>query len=402
MGKILVVLFLTFWTFSTWSQGAQQSYMQCCGSLNIMGSDTYQVNTNGSKKTTNGFSSYSELSQLTSGNQIWLSFLAPENGTIEFVINSPGSKVKFALFEPLTTDVCHEIIMGDADLKRKLTNPTSNSVGLRAATDANFLSPLRVFEKKTVYLVIISDRAITEELTIDFKFRNNSGNVVAITGDDGSFRNELASKVLDYTDRTASKKLWIKIRDAETKEPVIANISLDGMKGISGLYVGSDVKFNLMKDFRLDYKTASEGYFFADSVEVRVLLAGPSELVINMERVRPGKKMRIDDVQFVPDKADIMPNGEGKLKRLAEFLLTNEEIEFEIQGHVYAPGDKNSAAGQRMSEARAEKVMEYFIEQGVAEERLSFVGFGNTQPIFSNPRNLGEEQRNRRVEIVVK
>ncbi len=401
MGKLYLISIFSLLALFSWSQGSPQSYMQCCGSMSIMGSNTYKVSLNGSKKTTNGFSSYSELSQITSGNQIWLSFVPPENGTIEFVINSSASKVKFAVFEPLTNDVCHEIIMGDADLKRKLTNPTANSVGLRTATDANFLSPLRVFAKKVVYLVIVSDRAISEELSFDFKFRNNAGNIVAVTGDDGSFSNDLSTKLLDYTDKTPSKKLHIKIRDAETNKPVIANVSLDGLKGITGLYVASDIKFNLTKDFRLDYKTASEGYFFSDSADVRVLMDGTSEVVIKMEKVRPGKKMQIDDVQFVPDKADIMPNGEGKLKRLAEFLLTNEEIEFEIQGHVHAPG-KNTPAAQRMSEARAEKVMEYFISQGVAEERLSAVGFGNTKPIFTNPKNLHEEQRNRRVEIVVK
>ena len=93
-------------------------------------------------------------------------------------------------------------------------------------------------------------------------------------------------------------------------------------------------------------------------------------------------------------------NSEPKLNRLKDFLLLNSDISIEIQGHVFALGD-NSLAGQKVSEARAKRVKKFLIEHGVNKNRLKSKGYGNTKPIYEEPKFSYEEQANRRVEILV-
>jgi outer membrane protein OmpA-like peptidoglycan-associated protein len=76
-------------------------------------------------------------------------------------------------------------------------------------------------------------------------------------------------------------------------------------------------------------------------------------------------------------------------------------MSIEIHGHVHGTG-KNTNRGQKLSEERAKRVMAYFVKNGIEEERITFIGFRNTKPVFSEAKNSKEEQQNRRVEIVMR
>ncbi|MDZ7846643.1 MAG: OmpA family protein [Owenweeksia sp.] len=51
-----------------------------------------------------------------------------------------------------------------------------------------------------------------------------------------------------------------------------------------------------------------------------------------------------------------------------------------------------------MSTDRARAVYDYLVEQGIAANRLSYEGFGDTKPVASNDTEAGRAQ-NRRTEI---
>ena len=98
--------------------------------------------------------------------------------------------------------------------------------------------------------------------------------------------------------------------------------------------------------------------------------------------------------------AIILDESLPKLKRLKDFLVLNGGIAIEIQGHVNGEG-KNNLSAQRLSKKRAEKIMRYLVDNGVDSRRLSAVGFGNTKPIFTDPKDDNEREANRRVEIQI-
>ncbi|QOD59436.1 OmpA family protein [Polaribacter haliotis] len=72
------------------------------------------------------------------------------------------------------------------------------------------------------------------------------------------------------------------------------------------------------------------------------------------------------------------------------------DVKFVIEGHT---DDRNSDRyNLYLSQKRANAVRKYMIQQGIANERLSAKGFGESRPKFSN-ENEGGRQLNRRVEI---
>ena len=75
---------------------------------------------------------------------------------------------------------------------------------------------------------------------------------------------------------------------------------------------------------------------------------------------------------------------------------TNPTLTGEVQGHT----DSTAAAeyNQKLSEARARAVRDYFIKQGIGPERIRAVGFGETRPVASND-TLEGRALNRRVEL---
>jgi outer membrane protein OmpA-like peptidoglycan-associated protein len=207
------------------------------------------------------------------------------------------------------------------------------------------------------------------------------------------------SKIVDLRKQKSNPALNILIRDVETGNPIIANMTISGIKDVSALYSGSDFFISIEKSGKIQLKVDAEGYFFVDREEP-VSASSDNELVIWMEPLGEGKSMQIDEIEFVPGTSEFLSTAEPKLKRLKDFLALNSNVKVEIQGHVNATGE-NTFAAQKLSEARAKRVLNYLVENGISKERLTAVGFGNTKPIYPEAKFAYEEQANRRVEIKV-
>ncbi len=85
------------------------------------------------------------------------------------------------------------------------------------------------------------------------------------------------------------------------------------------------------------------------------------------------------------------------LNVVAQVLQENATITVEVQGHTDSRG--NDARNLRLSQGRADAVRAYLLAQGVAPERLTSRGYGETRPIQSNTSAAGRAA-NRRVEFV--
>ncbi len=119
------------------------------------------------------------------------------------------------------------------------------------------------------------------------------------------------------------------------------------------------------------------------------------------EQVRVvGDKIVLDDrVHFRTNNAMIRPESHALLERLAKLLREHPEyIHIHIEGHADQRGDERF--NLQLSTARAESVKDFLVEAGIGEGRLSFEGFGSSQPRVeaSDPRAYF---LNRRVEFRV-
>ena len=97
-------------------------------------------------------------------------------------------------------------------------------------------------------------------------------------------------------------------------------------------------------------------------------------------------------VLFKVGQPGLLPGSGPALRQLATELKARPDLKLRIAGHADKVGepDKN----QRLSEQRAEAVKDFLVEAGVAPERLSAVGYGDTRPRYPSP-----DVRNRRVEV---
>ncbi len=99
---------------------------------------------------------------------------------------------------------------------------------------------------------------------------------------------------------------------------------------------------------------------------------------------------------FDTGKAIIKDQAKGPLYTVVMWLKENPNAKVEVSGHTDNVG--SAASNQKLSEARAKAVYDYFVANGVSAERLSYVGYGMNRPIAPNDTPEGRQQ-NRRVEL---
>lgn len=103
-------------------------------------------------------------------------------------------------------------------------------------------------------------------------------------------------------------------------------------------------------------------------------------------------------INFDFNKATIRPESLPILYNAAEILLKNPDVKIEIQGHTDNVGSANY--NQKLSLRRAETVKNFLIAKGVAANRLTTVGLGETKPIMSN-KTAEDRGLNRRIEFKI-
>lgn len=391
ISKIFIAVMLSHCSFILSQKGSGKTYAECEGTINIFRSHTFDLQFMGNRGKSSWFSQYEALKHITYGNQIWFSFIAPTDGSVALELESKTVGLKLVVFDGKESDVCTAISKGNAEIVRLVMPEKSTKIGLSESVTDDHLYPAPVREGKVIHFVVIADEDINEHVQLDFRFISNEETYT-----------EYKQKELNFKQDDFAPSLNVKVRDKLTGNPLIAGIRLKGIKSCEGIYQASDLVFDLTRNGKLEYSCELEGYFFQDSTGIQLSFSRETEIMIELEPVRSGRTVQVEDIEFVPGTSEITQNSLPKLKRLKDFLVLNSMINVEIQGHVFEVGGENSVSGQKMSEARAKRVMKYLIDSGISKERITAVGYGSTRPIYPAPRHHYEEQANRRVEVVIK
>jgi outer membrane protein OmpA-like peptidoglycan-associated protein len=362
----------------------------CDGATNILEPGQYSLQFTGKSGIVDDLMAYPSLSNIKESNSIWISFIAPFHGTLSLNATLSTGKLQMIIFEEGQGNICQEIQNGSSEIKRMITTSTSPNIGLDKKTSESKLYPLELKEGQEIRILFNTDEKSKEKLKLHFNFEMLH-NINTLSSDE--------YKIVDKRDDDFAPYISIIIRDVTTGKPIISNLTVEGIKDITALYVGSDFFFTLERTGKLKLKCDAVGYFFADREE-DIKSISETNLTIWLEPLGQGKSMQIEEIEFYPGTSDFMPTSEAKLRRLRDFLALNAEVKIEIQGHVFSLGE-NSFAGQKLSEARAKRVLNYLVDNGISKERLTTIGFGNTKPIYPKPKFAYEEQANRRVEIKV-
>ncbi|MEK6769791.1 MAG: thrombospondin type 3 repeat-containing protein [Gemmatimonadota bacterium] len=109
-----------------------------------------------------------------------------------------------------------------------------------------------------------------------------------------------------------------------------------------------------------------------------------------------GATMILRNINFAVAGARLTPSSTATLDGVAAAIIATPGSRWEIGGYTSAVG--TAALNQRLSQARAQSVMDYLIRKGVARDQLTAVGYGPQRPVAPNTTPAGRAQ-NRRVEI---
>lgn len=109
--------------------------------------------------------------------------------------------------------------------------------------------------------------------------------------------------------------------------------------------------------------------------------------------------VEIPNITFVTDSARLTKDGRRVVREAARVLEEHPEVEVRIEGHTDSVGTPSH--NQRLSERRADEVLDRLVELGVDRDRLTSKGFGESDPLVV-PRTFADLEKNRRVEFVVR
>lgn len=122
------------------------------------------------------------------------------------------------------------------------------------------------------------------------------------------------------------------------------------------------------------------------------------EASIQLDKIEKGKGIVVENIHFEIDEAYLKKESLNILDRMIEALNRNRKIRLEIRGHTDITGTRQH--NMKLSERRADAVMEYMIKNGISPERLVAIGFGPDKPIGDNITASGR-QKNRRTEFFI-
>jgi len=123
---------------------------------------------------------------------------------------------------------------------------------------------------------------------------------------------------------------------------------------------------------------------------------GCPEVVIPTEEQQAKLISYSRTINFALGKSSFKKDAISTLEAITAILTAYPKANFVVEGHT----DNLSSEGfnQKLSEARAARVVTFLTTGGIASERLESVGFGETNPIESN-RTASGRAANRRVEV---
>ncbi len=203
------------------------------------------------------------------------------------------------------------------------------------------------------------------------------------------------------------RTLWVKgqVYDKKTKEGLPSSVELtdistrqlisklqtdeDGDYLIT-LPVGKDYAFNVKRKGYLFY---SENYNLSTASPDSTFLAD-----IPLQPVEANAHIILKNVFFDTKRTELKPESITELDNVVRLMNENPTIKILISGYTDNVG--KSADNLALSKGRAVAVVNYLLNKGVRNERLSFKGMGEANPMADNTTEEGKAL-NRRTELSI-
>ncbi len=167
-----------------------------------------------------------------------------------------------------------------------------------------------------------------------------------------------------------------------------------------------EYKYQVMKGNVYELMGEKYGYL-SQSATVKIdttSLADTTRVTLIFDKSAVNQIIAIENIYYDLDKWNIRPDAALELDKVVRTLKDNPTIKIELASHT----DSREGLGynQILSERRAQAAMEYLVSKGIARNRLSWRGYGETKLVNRCADGVecteDEHQMNRRTEFQIK
>lgn len=114
--------------------------------------------------------------------------------------------------------------------------------------------------------------------------------------------------------------------------------------------------------------------------------------------LKTGDVVVLRHVLFAQSEYTLLPASYAELNKFLNALQTHPTFHIEVAGHTDNIGDKR--LNLTLSEYRARVVANYLIQHGIADNRITYKGYGGSRPVAEN-NSESQRAQNRRVECLI-
>ncbi|MEP2771317.1 MAG: OmpA family protein [Fulvivirga sp.] len=272
------------------------------------------------------------------------------------------------LFEGIVADVGVKI-QGDPDFVQKLKTSPNGSVTATLPIGSNFEFYVSAENYKSAFFSL--------DLSNLVLYRN--------------FEKEL---VLE----PEKKQVMINVADLSNNSRVNSKIILRNKDRDERIEVEGNSMVSLRVGDRYEIEaTSNEGYAFnSTTIDVSKGMGGSVEM--KLQKLETNAKLTLKDINFETNSAVLSDVSFIELNRVIKLMNENPGLRVEISAHTDDVG--SDAYNLKLSDQRAQSVVDYLIENEIDSERFVAKGYGESTPKVTND---SEENRalNRRVELKI-
>ena len=125
------------------------------------------------------------------------------------------------------------------------------------------------------------------------------------------------------------------------------------------------------------------------------------DLIEALQRQLSDVGLELPKVYFDYDKANLKAEQKMALERLAIMMKSRNDFQLTLEGHTDLRGSEEY--NESLSQRRAKVVLDYLLNRGVSNDRLTYEWFGKNRPVHNcTDCSEAQHQENRRTEIKVK
>ena len=184
--------------------------------------------------------------------------------------------------------------------------------------------------------------------------------------------------------------------DTSWSEPQNLGYPINTQGDESSLIVSPDGSTAFFSSDKFGGQGGLDLYCFALPEQVR---PEPVEYKEEITEVAPelevGESITLKNVFFQTGKYTLLDVSIVELDKVVEMMQKHPNMRIELGGHTDNVG--RPEANQKLSEQRAKAVYDYLVKKGISADRLTYKGYGQTEPVADNTTPEGRRQNRRTV-----